>query len=528
MKNFFTLLVVIVFGFSANVSCKNKDNKKDKQLNTDISHKHYAEIPFDSTFVKDFFITHPKLVAYQLEVEALYRKHQFHYIWFDQKGINELGNLMYNKINNLSEEGVQAAVPYKDKLDAILQKDNTVKSLDINTELLLTSLYFFYAEKVYNGIDIKKTNQLGWYLPRKKQEYGVYLDSLLTNPTLINKSEKEVVGQYYKLKEVLQKYRQIKKKGGWETVVLDSTETSFKPGDSSKTIAQIRHRLFVTGDISSDSKNNVYDEDLVKAILKYKNRNSFKEDKIITAKHLAAMNVPVGERIKTIMINMERCRWISPDIVKSKEFIVINIPAYKLTYFKDSKPELAMNVVVGKDMNQTVVFSGEMKYIVFSPYWNLPKSIIKKEILPAMAKNKNYLSQHKMEWNGGNIRQKPGLKNSLGLVKFLFPNSNNIYLHDTPSKSLFNEEKRAFSHGCIRIAKPKELANLIMKDDKNWSPEKIEAAMNGGKEKWYTLKTTIPVYIGYFTAWVNNEGDIHFYDDVYSRDERLASLIFTN
>ncbi len=530
MRKFFMLFAVVVFGFSAIISCKNNDeNKKDKSLKAEVvkKKKNYNELPFDSTLVKDFFIKYPKLVSYQSDVEALYRKREFHYIWYDKKGINELGNLLYNKINNLSDEGVQATVPYKDKLGNLLKKAKGVKR-DVNTELLLSSLYFFYAEKVYNGIDVEKTNELGWYLPRKKQEYGVYLDSLLTNPSLINKNEKEVVEQYYKLKEVLQKYRQIEKNGGWNRIVLDTSETSFKPGDSSKTIAQIRHRLLITGDISEDSKSDIYDEDLIKGILKYKKRNSYKEDKIIAAKHIASMNVSVGERIKTIMVNMERCRWISPDIIKSKELIVINIPAYTLTYFKESKPELRMNVVVGKDMNQTVVFSGDMKYIVFSPYWNVTRNIIKKEILPAMAKNKNYLYEHNMEWNGGNIRQKPGPKNSLGLVKFLFPNSNDIYLHDTPSKSLFNEERRAFSHGCIRVSKPKQLANLIMKDDKNWSPEKIETAMNGGKEKWYTLKNTIPVYIGYFTAWVDNEGDIHFYYDVYKRDESLASLIFTN
>jgi murein L,D-transpeptidase YcbB/YkuD len=182
-------------------------------------------------------------------------------------------------------------------------------------------------------------------------------------------------------------------------------------------------------------------------------------------------------------------------------------------------------VVVGKTLNKTVIFGADMRYIVFSPYWNVPRSIIKKEIEPAMAKDPNYLSKHDMEWNGGNIRQKPGPKNSLGLVKFLFPNSNAIYLHDTPSKGLFNEEKRAFSHGCIRVAKPKELANLILKDDKNWSPQKIEAAMNKGVESWYSLKTKIPVYIGYFTAWVDTDGNIQFYDDIYSRDERLAAIL---
>jgi murein L,D-transpeptidase YcbB/YkuD len=130
-----------------------------------------------------------------------------------------------------------------------------------------------------------------------------------------------------------------------------------------------------------------------------------------------------------------------------------------------------------------------------------------------------------MEWYKGNVRQKPGGNNSLGLVKFLFPNNNNIYLHDTPSKKLFNEEKRAFSHGCIRVEKPKELANLILEGDVNWTPEKIDAAMNKGKESWYTLKNKIPVYIGYFTAWVDNDGAINFYKDIYERDERLAAML---
>lgn len=131
-----------------------------------------------------------------------------------------------------------------------------------------------------------------------------------------------------------------------------------------------------------------------------------------------------------------------------------------------------------------------------------------------------------MEWNEGRVRQKPGLKNSLGLIKFLFPNSNDIYLHDTPSKSLFEREERAFSHGCIRVDKPKDLAIEILKDDPKWTPEKIEEAMNKGKETWYTLKEKIPVYIGYFTAWVDNDGTIHFYNDIYKRDELLASMLF--
>ena len=224
---------------------------------------------------------------------------------------------------------------------------------------------------------------------------------------------------------------------------------------------------------------------------------------------------------------MERCRWVSKDISKAKELIAINIPSYELSYFKNGEIVLKSNVVVGKTVNKTVIFSAPMKYIVFSPYWNLPTSIIKKEILPAMAKDPNYLATHNMEWNDGNVRQKPGVKNSLGLVKFLFPNSNAIYLHDTPSKHLFSRDQRAFSHGCIRVAKPVELANKIMEDDPNWNSQKIDEAMNKGKETWYTLKNKIPVYIGYFTAWEDRDGILHFYDDVYKRDEALAVLLFT-
>ena len=181
--------------------------------------------------------------------------------------------------------------------------------------------------------------------------------------------------------------------------------------------------------------------------------------------------------------------------------------------------------MVGTTLNKTVIFSGKLSYIVFSPYWNVPSSIVQKEILPALKKNENYLTEKNMEWYDGGIRQKPGPNNALGLVKFIFPNSNNIYLHDTPSKSLFKEENRAFSHGCIRVAKPVELDNAILENDRNWTPQKIITAMDSGKELWYALKNKIPVYIGYFTAWVDENDAICFYKDIYDRDNRLYDVL---
>jgi murein L,D-transpeptidase YcbB/YkuD len=528
MRKSFLFLIVFSFGLSlSSVSCKKKiDKNSTSVVNSNEALKANSLIPFDSTLIVSFFTKYPALQKYQAETSQLYRKRNYEYVWYDNKGMLELGHLVYAKMNSLEDEGIKTTIPYKKKLDTLFLNSGQNKKINIDDELLMSSLYFFYADKVLNGLSDKKVAELGWYLPRKKQSYINYLDSIIANPSLINKNEKEVLGQYYRLKDVLQKYRKLEKNNSWTPIELDSIYSNLKPGDSSKTIAQIRQRLYVAGDLTTDSKSGLYDDELKTGILKYKKRNGMLENNTISPKIIASLNVPIEDRIKTIIVNMERCRWIAADVAKSKELIVVNIPSYHLTYFKEGKPILTSNVVVGKALNKTVIFSADMRYIVFSPYWNVPTSIIKKEIKPGMAKNPNYLAQHNMEWNNGSVRQKPGPKNSLGLVKFLFPNSNSIYLHDTPSKGLFNEEKRAFSHGCIRVAKPKELAVEILKGDKNWTPKKIDAAMHKGKESWYTLKNKIPVYIGYFTAWVDNDGAINFYDDVYQRDDRLATMLF--
>lgn len=498
--------------------------EKKKQTPVQVSEKKIKSliVSFDSSLVTSFYAKYPKLVLYKKQVMALYQKNDHNFIWFDKKGLKETAVALYNKINNLYQEGVQSKLPYKETFDGLIQ--NTSEQPNIEKELFLSNYYYYYVNKAIQGIDSTKTEELGWYLPRKKLCYEDYLDSLLIDPKIIESNEQHI-DQYYKLKDVLKKYRDIEQKGGWDSIVVPKDFISIKPGDSSDLVAKIRTRLFLTGDIKEDSGNRLYGFSLQQALLKYKKRNGFALDKIILPKHINEMNIPVGKRIKTIIVNMERCRWVSKEVTKAKEYIVVNIPSYKLTYFKEGKSVLESNVVVGSELNETIIFSGMMSYIVFSPYWNVPTSIMKKEILPAIKNNKNYLATHNMEWHNGRIRQKPGPKNSLGLVKFLFPNSNNIYLHDTPAKTLFLSEQRAFSHGCIRVEKPKELAVTILEGDPNWTSEKIDAAMKKGKESWYTLKNKIPVYIGYFSAWVAEDGTINFYKDIYDRDDRLASIL---
>src|SRR5699024_10112045 len=240
-------------------------------------------------------------------------------------------------------------------------------------------------------------------------------------------------------------------------------------------------RLYISGEIENNNESEIYDEELKEGIIKFQKHHGFNEDAVISAEHITALNITVEDYNEKLVVNLERLRWVPTEINKVKEFIIVNITAYHLDYYSDGEIIFDSDVVVGKIMTETVIFDGEMSYLAFSPYWNIPKSIIEKEIKPGMEKDENYLEKRNMEWNNGNVRQKPGKNNSLGLVKFMFPNENNIYLHDTPAKYLFQNEDRALSHGCIRVEKAKDLAETILENDDKWNAEKIDEAMHKGK-----------------------------------------------
>ena len=530
MRNFYFLVCSLVILFLiVNTSCNRQTRKPSASLDTHLQGtiNQRSNIPFDSTLVTTFFQSHPELKKFESDVVSIYRKHKYNYIWFDNKGIVEFGNSLYSKSKNLELEGISSVFPYQNQINGIFEDELENGLSKTETEIMLSSLFLYYSEKVYKGIVDVTTSAIGWLLPRKQLSYKNLLDSVLTNSDT-NQGEKVLFGQYFKLRTVLQQYREIEKTGLWKPIDLDPKVKAYKRGDTAQAIRQIRERLFITGDIKKNDSSNRFDTELVAAIKNYQLRNGKNPTSSITPKLINELNVPISKLILQIMVNMERCRWISPDIADAKEMIVVNIPSYKLNFYRDGKSELESPVVVGKNITKTVIFGGKMSYIVFSPYWNLPQSIIKKEVKPGIAKDPNYLEKHNMEWNNGQVRQKPGKKNSLGLAKFMFPNSNEIYLHDTPSKSHFEKESRAFSHGCVRVGKARDLAITILKDDPDWTPKKIDAAMQSGKESICLLKNKIPVYIGYFTAWVNEKGEIEFYEDIYELDENLANLMVNN
>lgn len=518
MKNIKNKLLIGLFAlFIGITSCKEK---------TDGVITPEDRIAFDSAKLATFFQKHPDFKIYEKEINELYNKEDFHYVWYDKDGRVDFAEVLYSKVNEIKEEGVVQKMPYKAELDELFAEKKGDKST-LENDLLVSAMYFYYTNNVLAGVDANAIKKTGWYLPRQNVSYVDYLEDLMKDPKKLEKDETENLGQYYLLRKGLIKYQDIQKKGGFGKIDFPANVKSFKEGDSAKAIAQIRHRLFMSGDLKSDTKSTLFDNELKEGLAKYETRHNRKVDNVITPTLVKEMNISVEDRIKTIIVNMERCRWMDPKIMNSPELIAVNIPSYRLLYFRDGKTVLESNVVVGKELNKTVVFSGMMSYIVFSPYWNIPKSIIENEIKPGMEKNSNYLEDKNMEWNDGNVRQKPGKTNSLGLVKFMFPNSNNIYLHDTPAKSLFNKESRAFSHGCVRVEKARDLAIAIMDEQNKMSPKEIDATMNAGTEKNVSLKRKIPVYIAYFTAWADDNGNVRFFEDVYNRDNRLAQLLYT-
>ncbi|MCG2616474.1 L,D-transpeptidase family protein [Terrimonas sp. NA20] len=520
-------LAVIAF------SCKSPDKKLPEPVKRDTTISivnAYSELFFDSTKLESFMVSENLDDSMAVSLRNFYNQRNFQYAWFFPQGMADYATTFLNLQNDYlhysgdSSTYIAALQPLIDSLSDSTTFIRTPDSIKLKTELLLTEQFFRYASSAYAGRKDISTKDLGWFIPRKKIDAVEVLDSMLKHKGQNLTAYEPVNRQYNLLKEYLVKYYAIEKGDGWKPIPIPSGKKSLREGDSSETIAALRQRLFLYGDLKQTDSSNLFDTSLTAALKNYQRRFGLKDDGVAGPALLAQMNKPVSDRIRQLLINMERLRWVPAE--PKEDYLLVNIPEYRLHVYENGKYAWNMNVVVGSQAHSTVIFNGDMKYVVFSPYWNVPPSIIKNEVVPGMARNKNYLANHNMEWNGGAVRQKPGIKNSLGLVKFLFPNSYNIYLHDTPSKSLFNESSRAFSHGCIRLAEPKKLAIYLLRNEPAWDSTSITKAMNAGKEKYVTLKKTLPVFICYFTAWVDRNGQLNFRDDVYGHDKEMAARLF--
>ncbi len=350
--------------------------------------------------------------------------------------------------------------------------------------------------------------------------------------------------EYYRLKLALAEYRDIEKKGGWPAVPKGPT---LKPDMTDKRVPILRQRLMATGDLPAGAKGDgdFYGTDLVEAVKRFQVRHGLTDDGVIADNTLEAMNVPIADRIRQMELNLERRRWMDDDLGGS--YIFVNVADQELKVVRNEKTIHTARLVVGKPYSRTPVFSEKMKYIVINPYWNVPSSIANKEYLPKLRKDPGYLKRQNIRIFSGagdnaaevnpfsvnwssmsrmpySLRQDSGGKNALGRVKFMFPNRFNVYLHDTPQKSLFEKDLRVFSHGCMRVQDPLDLAAVLLADQ-GWDRSRIDVAVATGKQRVINLEKPIPVHVTYLTAWVNKDGAVNFRRDVYNRDRQLAAAL---
>ncbi len=358
--------------------------------------------------------------------------------------------------------------------------------------------------------------------------------------------------RYQRQKVALAEYRALALQGGWQPIPDGPT---LKPGMTDPRVGQLRRRLRLLGDLKpgddlaeAGGDPNLYDEGMEPAVKWMQYRHGLAEDGAVGAKTLAELNVPIEKRLEQMILNLERRRWIPDDL--GQRHIFVNLADFQLKLVDEPKTLIDMRVVVGKPYHRTPIFSHVMTYVEINPYWNVPPSIARNELLPKIKKDVSYLAQNRYvlfsDWSSGasvidpktidwsqvsrsnfpyKIRQDSGDHNALGRVKFMFPNRFNIYLHDTPAKSLFSEPERAFSHGCIRVQNPMGLAELVLAKTPGWTRERIELAIASGQRTIVTLSEPLPVHISYLTSWVNKDGSVHFRRDIYDRDAALARAL---
>jgi len=345
---------------------------------------------------------------------------------------------------------------------------------------------------------------------------------------------------YERLRQALVDYRTLEDNGGWPKI---SAGVKLAKGSRHERVRQLRARLLASGDLAAEiaAQDTLFDDALSQAVKRFQRRHGLTVDGIVGPQTLAALNIPVTERTQQIELNLERWRWLPDDF--GRRHLLVNITDFTMSVIEDGRETFGTKVVVGRTKRPTPIFNADMSYVVLNPMWYVPYSIAVKDKLPKLRRNAYSLAGQQIRVYSGKrevdpgtvnwhqvsaknfpyrLRQDPGPSNALGRVKFMFPNPYSVYLHDTPSRNLFARDQRTFSSGCIRVAEPIELAEYLLKDNPRWNRKKILSATRGKRQRTVHLAEKIPVYLLYWTAWVDEDGTVNFRDDIYQRDRRLA------
>jgi murein L,D-transpeptidase YcbB/YkuD len=465
-------------------------------------------------------------------------------------------NLFYaftNNVRSAENYGLRPAdygiTQLEEEIKEVYSDPKADSSIIIKLDIHITQMFFLFSSHLTEG-RIQKTGRGPniWIRESPRQIDLVNVLLRIEKPEQLREEIKRLQpanDQYAKLQSALDQYRYLDQ---LNPDVLGSISISGKiqPGDNHAAIPLIRERLSFT-DLKMDStrKDSLrYDETLVSAVKGFQQRHGLEPDGIIGSVTLKFLNQSFKEKAEIIELNLERMRW-APETY-GDNYILVNIPEYSLHLYEDNKPALSMKVIVGSAETPTPVFADTLRYIVFSPTWSVPTSIIKNEIIPRLQKDSSYYSLKNYmfyksgiqidpaaeSWKGQtinpyslNVVQQSGPDNSLGEVKFVMPNNMNIYLHDTPGQHLFRRYYRALSHGCVRLDEPAELAEFLLKDQRGWDAEAVNKAMKSGQAVTLFLKKPYRVQLEYYTAWVDDNGMVNFREDIYGHDRYQLSQL---
>ncbi|WP_374165152.1 murein L,D-transpeptidase [Arcticibacter sp. MXS-1] len=485
-----------------------------------------------------------------------YKARDYKLGWFKNHELVPESQKLLNVVSKSAEEGLELSNYGVVDISALIKDLQGVKrdldkrdQLEKEIDIALSATYFNWASDYYRGVlEPRETKKADWDVKRNRMKLDLALQSVLgeRESNLPYKDFQPMHPEYSNLKKALANYRRIKAAGGWPKIPAGA---SVAVGQPSSVVPALRKRLaaLISQDtIKNAGASNVFDQNLSAALKKFQEQNGLPATGKLNSETVRFMNIPVEDRIRQVVINMERWRWIPQSF--EPNYLIVNIPEFRLRLYEGGKEKMSMKVIVGKELNSTPVFSDQMEHVVLAPYWNIPPGILKDEIAPKVASNPGFLEAMDMEvigkdgnpvdptsvdWSAagtGNfpytVRRRPGPKNDLGQVKFIFPNSMNIYLHDTPSTELFNQSKRDFSHGCVRVEKPIDLAAYLLRDT-GWDRSKIMDQVSKHEEKYVPLKKKLPVYLVYFTASADASGRVRFYDDIYGHDSKLKFMYFS-
>ncbi len=528
-------LLIITYFFSENMLAQHTSVEEliDQRIENDTDN--------NSVFADDI------ILFSQIELPKFYTNRDFELAWVDKKNRKDL----LFAIQSSFDEGLNPNDYHLEKITKLIEKSSYKKLSDndlVDLDFLMTDALILYASHLISGKVEQSKLRSKWDVELNQRPKNI--DSLLT-VTLHNKRVKDALENvkpqhyFYKLlKFNLKKYRALATSGGWPKVTEGET---LKKDMIDLRILEVRKYLLVTGDLKVNDVENdsLYDEVLEIAVKKFQTRHNLTSDGAIGKGTIEQMNIPVEDRINILRINLERLRWVfhNPD----EDFLLVNIAGFYVKRFKNKREIFSSRVIVGKYNRETPIFKGKMQYIIINPTWILPYSIATHETLPKLKKDPSYLSAKHMEimdrsgnvlnynnidfsqYSAGNfpfiIRQKAGPWNALGQVKFIFPNKYSVYLHDTPSRGLFNRQDRAFSHGCIRTENKWELLMSLMDNPEVWNMDKINGILDSGKTTRINLPEPINIYLMYWTSRVDQENTLYFMKDVYKRDTAVLKAL---